>query len=330
MSALAGQSCWIITDGKAGMDVQCIGIAEALGVRYEMKPVKPVGIYRTLAPYGPVDPKERFGSPDTPFAPPFPTLAIATGRASIPYIRALGRRAGHKTYRVVLQDPKTRAGIADLVWVPEHDRRRGPNVMSTLTAPHAFTADKLAALRANLPDWATRLPSPRLTVVLGGKNAVYRFTESDDDRLQAILKSFADLGVSFLVTPSRRTHKRLIAAVETATRGSPRIIWDGTGINPYPEMLAAADLLLVTADSVNMTGEACATGRPVHVFEPSGGSAKFRRFHEALRRHGATRAIPGPLGRIEPWSYTPLDSAASIAAEISQRWMRRKAMLGTQ
>lgn len=330
MRPLAGESCWIITDGKAGMDVQCIGIAEALGVRYEMKRVAPKGIYRTLAPYGPVDPKERFGAPGTPFAPPYPALAIATGRASIPYIRALGRRAGHNTYRVVLQDPKTRAGIADLVWVPEHDRRRGPNVLRTLTAPHAFTAERLSSLRSNLPAWITALPSPRLTVVLGGKNAVYRFTEGDDDRLQAILQSFAGLGVSFLVTPSRRTHKRLITAVETATQGRPRVIWDGQGNNPYPEMLAAADMLLVTADSVNMCGEAAATGRPVYVFEPTGGSPKFRRFHESLRRHGATRPIPGPLGRIEPWSYAPLDSAGFIAAEIAARWARRKKTLGTR
>ena len=326
--ALAGRSCWIITDGKTGMDVQCIGIAEAMRVRYEMKHVTPKGLYGTLAPYGPVDPKERFAAPGTPFAPPFPAVAIATGRASIPYIRALGRRAGLATYRVVLQDPKTRAGIADLIWVPEHDRRRGPNVIRTLTAPHGYSAERLAELRAKLPQWITSLPSPRVTVVLGGKNAVYRFTNADDDRLQRILKSFADLGASFLVTPSRRTHKRLIAAVETATSGRPRIIWDGTGDNPYPAMLAGADLLVVTADSVNMTGEACATGRPVYVFEPSGGSPKFRRFHEALRRHGATRLLSEPLGRIEHWTYAPLDSALTIAAEIEQRWTRRRTTLG--
>ena len=46
------------------------------------------------------------------------------------------------------------------------------------------------------------------------------------------------------------------------------------------------------ADSVNMTGEACATGRPVYVFEPGPGSPKFARFHAALRRHGATRSLP--------------------------------------
>ncbi|MFX8871944.1 ELM1/GtrOC1 family putative glycosyltransferase, partial [Acinetobacter baumannii] len=82
-----------------------------------------------------------------------------------------------------------------------------------------------------------------------------------------------------MVTPSRRTHKGLIQAVETATAGTPRIIWDQTGENPYPQFLAQADMLVVTADSVNMCGEACATGKPVYVFTPSGGSAKFARFH---------------------------------------------------
>ncbi len=29
---LAGARCWLITDGKAGMDVQARGVADALGV----------------------------------------------------------------------------------------------------------------------------------------------------------------------------------------------------------------------------------------------------------------------------------------------------------
>jgi mitochondrial fission protein ELM1 len=35
-------------------------------------------------------------------------------------------------------DPRTGTNSADLIWVPEHDRRRGPNVLSTLTAPHRY------------------------------------------------------------------------------------------------------------------------------------------------------------------------------------------------
>jgi mitochondrial fission protein ELM1 len=77
-----------------------------------------------------------------------------------------------------------------------------------------------------------------------------------------------------------------------------------------------------------MAGEACATGRPVYVLEPEGGSAKFGRFHAALRRHGAARPLPDRLERLETWSYPPLNSAETIASEIARRWLQRRQMLG--
>ena len=62
---------------------------------------------------------------------------------------------------------------------------------------------------------------------------------------------------------------------------------------------------------------------------PEGGSPKFTRFHEALRRHGATRPLPDPFDRLETWSYAPLTSSDAIAAEIARRWVKRRQMLGT-
>lgn len=324
---LAGARGWLITDGKAGMDVQARGVADALGLDYEQKIVQPAGIHKIMAPWGPVARSERFGEPGTRFGPPWPVIAIATGRASIPYIRALRRQAGPATYTVVLQDPKSGPRTADLIWVPAHDRRRGANVMTTPTSPHSFSATRLAELRRKMPPAIAALPAPRIAVILGGKNGVYKFTDDDDRRLAAALRSLAALNVSFMVTPSRRTHGRLVSAVEAATKGAPRIIWDGTGDNPYPQFLAHADALVVTADSVNMTGEACATGRPVYVFEPSAGSAKFRRFHETLRALGATRPLPERVAELPHWDYTPLDSARIIADEIERRWLRRSHML---
>jgi mitochondrial fission protein ELM1 len=324
---LAGLRAWLITDDKAGMQVQVRGVAEALGVEWELKEVAPKGLWRFAAPYGPPDPREGIGTGKL-LEPPWPDIALATGRLSIPYLRALRRMAGPATFTVVLQDPKTSARTADLIWVPEHDRRRGPNVIATLTAPHSFSPEHLAGLGRALPPAIATLPGPRVAVILGGKNAVYKFTEADDDRLEASLASIAQLGASFLITPSRRSHQRLIRAVERATAGSPRFIWDGSGENPYPAFLAHADLFVVTGDSVNMTSEPLATGRPVYVFEPSGGSAKFRRFHEALRRYGATRPLPGEVKSLEGWTYQPLNSAEEIARAIEERVGRRRAMLG--
>jgi len=320
---LAGRSAWILTTGAAGMDVQTRGLADALGVVYEMKPVAPKGIYRALSPWAPVSRSERFGEAGSTFAPPWPDIAIALGRTSVPYLRAL-RRHAPQTFSILMLDTRAGRSAADVIWVPQHDRLRGDNVIVTLTAPHSFTAARLAALRRSMPPEIAALPGPRITVVLGGKNAAYRFRQRDDARFAAALHSLGELGASFMITPSRRTHRRLMDVTDAATRPFARLLWNGEGQNPYPDFLAHADAFIVTADSVNMTGEAAASGRPVLVFFPSGGSAKFRRFHAALEAYGATRPLPNRLAQLPDWTYEPLQSAETIAREIERRWLARR------
>jgi mitochondrial fission protein ELM1 len=224
---------------------------------------------------------------------------------------------------VIIQDPRTGAGSADLIAVPAHDTLTGENVMHTLTAPHGFSQKRLKKLRAKIPKDIAALPAPRVAVVLGGPNSIYAFTEEDSARLGGALASLATLGVSFLITSSRRTPSHALDAVLEATRNAPHIVWDGKSANPYETWLAHGDMFVVTADSINMTGEACASGKPVYVFEPAGGSVKFTRFHESLRQYGATRSLPVTFSQLEKWTYAPLDSASQIAAEIERRWREK-------
>jgi mitochondrial fission protein ELM1 len=323
--ALAGRSAWLITDGKIGMDVQVLGVAEALGLAADLKHVSPRRPWSLLAPWGPPDPTDRVGRPGSRFSAPWPDFALATGRQSIPYIRAIRRLAGPVTFTAIIQNPRTGTRTADLIAVPEHDRVSGENIFISLTAPHRFGPKRLETLRASPPAEIAALPCPRAAVMLGGPNAAYRFDAASLARLTGALASLKRLGTSFLVTGSRRTSTALMNAVILATESAPRLVWDKTTDNPYAAFLANADLLIVTADSVNMTGEACATGRPVYVFEPDGGSAKFTRFHNALRRYGATRPLPVCFDRLEGWRYEPLDSAVLIAREIERRWLARSA-----
>lgn len=327
---LAGARCWIISEAKAGMDTQTCGLADALGVDYDLKRVTLEGLKKVTSPWGRVPSHARFGLPGTEFSPPWPVIAIATGRASIPYLKELRRRAGPGVFTVVLLDPQTGPKTADLIWVPEHDRLRGPNIFTTPTSPHGFSPARLKQLREHVPPAIAALHSPRIAVLLGGKNGSYQFSDADDRRLQSALLSLADLGASFMVTPSRRTHSRLIDVTEAATRTAPRIFWDGTGENPYPEFLAHAEAFVVTADSVNMTGECCASGRPVYVFHPSGGKPKFHRFHAKLEDLHATRRLPEKVDRLPAWSYAPIDATGSIAREIERRWLQRCAWLPPQ
>src|SRR5262249_55716738 len=183
------------------------------------------------------------------------------------YIRALSRWAGARTFTLVLQDPRTGLRTADMIWVPEHDLLRGPNVITTLTAPHSFSQDRLSELRKALPGEIAALPRPRVAILLGGPTRACRYGEADLDRFGRALASVAALNPSFLITPSRRTPMELTNVADAATRSRPRLLWAGGGENPYPSFLAHADVLIVTADSINMTSEACATWRPVYVFQ---------------------------------------------------------------
>ena len=323
---LAGRRAWLVTDGKIGMDVQVQGVADALGLVAQMQHVNPTGLHRLLAPWVPPSSRDGIGT-GGPLSPPWPPIVLATGRLSIPTLRAIRRHAGHATYTVILQDPKTGQNSADLIWVPAHDRLRGANVITTPTAPHSFTQARLAKLRARMPPEIAALPSPRVAVMLGGRSGDYPFSDACHAQFAWGLRSMALLGASFMITPSRRTHPDLLAAVDVATASNPRILWTGEGSNPYPDFLAQADVLITTADSVNMASEAAATGRPVYVFMPAGGTPKFNRFHTALRDSGATRPLPDHLTAFETWDYTPLDAGRQIAVEIERRWLLKRATI---
>lgn len=320
---LQGRTAWLVTDGKAGHEAQAEGVAAALGVAYEFRRVAPDGIARILAPWGPSCRRFR---PEAPW----PAIAIGIGRTAMPSLRLLRSRARAATFTVALQDPRTSASIADLIWVPEHDRRRGINVIATLTPPNRFSDAVLAAARtASDPAMAdARLPAPRVMLAIGGVSKVWRWTQEDIARLAAAVANFAGQGASFLVTPSRRTPDAVVAGIAAALAPFPHALWRGDGDNPYVRYLATADAIVVTADSVSMTGEAVSTGKPVYVFRPSGGSDKFRRFHDALEIRGATRPLL-PETRLDTgWSYAPIRSAEVIAREIERRWSSRARFLG--
>jgi uncharacterized protein len=318
---LAGKRAWIISDGRAGHLAITLGIADALGVEAQIIPVTPRLPFRLMAPWGPGDPR----AIDALLSEPWPAIALGAGRQTVPVIRAVMRRTAGRIYTILGQDPKTGPGSADLIWVPRHDALRGENVVATLVPPHRYSGERLHQLRLDVGVNVSPLCTPRVALFLGGPGGGYDWPSNEIARFADALRDVAAQGVSFMITPSRRTPPQLLAAVDAVTAASPRILWGGQGENPYAAFLAHADAFIVTADSVNMAGEASATGRPVHVFHPRGGRPKFRRYHAELEAYGATRKlVPGADIR-QPWSYEPLDAARTVAAEIERRWRLRQA-----
>ena len=318
----AGTTAWVLASGKAGHEVNCLGIAKALGLDPLLRKVQPRPFFAALAPFGPIDPRDAPQRAKALLAPPFPDIALAAGRITVPYLRRLKRASQRRTFTIFLQDPRSGRGTADVIWVPEHDRLRGENVIATLTSPHPLRPEVLAQARQNPDPRIARLGRPRVALVLGGPSAGHSFGERDIAALAATAAGLVSEGKNLMVTPSRRTPPELVAAIGRAIAAAgpdAAFVWDGTGDNPYVGMLAHADAILVTGDSANMIGEAVATGAPVHVYAPSGGSPKIDHFIDRLVTQGAARRWHGTL---EHWTYRPIDATATIARDIADRYAR--------
>jgi uncharacterized protein len=315
-------SVWVVHDGKIGMANQVIGLAEAVGYPFVEKKLAVRPPWRHLAPQLWPRPLAALGPAGDRLAPPWPDLLIACGRLATAPARAAKRASGGRLFWVQVQDPRFARHEVDLMVVPAHDPARGANVFRTLGAVHRVTAARLAQGAVALAPRLAHLPRPLVAVLLGGDNRVYRLTEARFAGFADQLAALARQGMGIAITPSRRTSAAALRLLRERLAGMPHFLWDGSGDNPYFGMLGLADAVLVTADSVSMVSEAAASGKPVHVVDLDGGSAKFARFHAAMRDAGITRPFTGV---IESWRYPPPDDTARAGEEIRRRLERRLA-----
>jgi mitochondrial fission protein ELM1 len=317
-----GTTAWVLSDGKIGDEVQCFGIAEALGLSPERHLIEPRAPWRWFAPYAPIAPHDGPQRRGSPIAPPFPDILFAAGRQTVPYLRRVRTESRGATFTVFIKDPYTGPETADVIWVPEHDSLRGENVIVT-TTPANRVGRLLGEIRNAPPDSRiAALPHPRVALIVGGNSINHRFTPGDCARLIEIARKLLRDACGLMVSPSRRTPPALLAGLNACFDGNTRaFVWDGTGQNPYAQMLAHADHVIVTSDSVNMMGEAVTTGIPVHVFEPGGGHRKISAYIDRLT---ALRAVRRWSGRLDSWRYDPIDSTPAIARAIAQKYLQAR------
>jgi uncharacterized protein len=307
---------WAISDGRAGLEAQIVGLAEAIGLPFETKIVQPRWPWTMLpvtawpAPFAALRP----GS--SPLTPPWPDLVIGCGWRSIPYMLAIKKLSGGKTLTVQTQDPRIRPDLFDVVVAPEHDRTRGDNVFAILGSPNRVTPEKLSAAAEEWRESFANLPKPRVAVLIGGTSKAYRLTPGRMREIADDLKALQKSGAGLMITTSRRTGSEQIKVLKEVMRDTGAILWTGEGPNPYFGMLGLADAILVTADSTNMITEAATTGKPVHILALLRGSMKFGRFHEALVDRGIVRPFSG---RLEKWTYPPLAETARAAEYIRSK-----------
>lgn len=312
-------TCWVVTDGRAGIEAQALGLAGAIA---RSRPVEILNKQIAVRAPWRYLPRFLWGDPFLKLAPlsaalsaPLPDLWIGCGRLSVPFSIA-AKKKHPSTFVVQLQNPRAPSSRFDLVIAPEHDGLAGENVFSIIGSTMRVLA------------WPRRTDSGsgvrRAAILIGGPNRAFRMSRADAETIGDELRKIAASGVSLSVTTSRRTPPDAAGALEERLRDVAEIFWRADcgekTANPFPDMLRDVDAILVTEDSVNMAAEAAATGAPVFILrlprKPFVSAAKFDAFHRSLSARGASKYFAGALDR---WSYSPLNETERAAEEVVRR-----------
>ena len=139
-------SIWVVSDGRAGIENQALGLAEAV------KRLTPAEITIKHIRWRPVFDRlpsalktaAMLDPASDPIAAPWPDLWIATGRATLPLSTRVKTWSAGKTFVVQTQDPRWANHRYDMIIAPAHDGLSGDNVFEITGSPHRITAERIA------------------------------------------------------------------------------------------------------------------------------------------------------------------------------------------
>ena len=310
---------WGLVDDRAGHTGQVLGVIAKLGQLYTLKNLE----YNLLAEL----PSALLGasllgverSARNRIAPPWPSLVIAAGRRTIPVLRYI-KKHSPSTHTVYLMKPDGFSGM-DLIAAPKHDGLDYRANLVVTTGPlHAVTQETLVSARSTWQSQFSHLPKPWVALCLGGTTKHGRYSASEWTDILKRTQKLVGEG-SLLITTSRRTPQEAVSLCETLVQG-PHLLhrWHHDKDNPYLGILACADAVVVTGDSMSMCAEAAVTGKPVLIASvPRVQPQKYQRFHNSLFEQGLARALASDSSL--DWApNAPLDDAGKVAYEIRARF----------
>lgn len=312
-------SCWVISDGAAGNERQALALAKALDLQPRVLRLSVAQPWAAFAPRLTWAARRALRDQDArPIGPPWPDIAIGCGRRAALLTRCLRGWSKGRCFTVQILDPRVSPSLFDVVVAPRHDRLSASNLIETLGALNSIDDAWLAAGRAHFAELG-QCPAPRTAVLIGASNSAQTLNDAYFEALHRELAGlFERHAGSFLVSASRRTPADRIADLRRRFAAWPGVFWAGPedGENPYPGILAWADRIVVTADSVNMISEACATQVPVHAFAAGPVVGKLADFHQSLTRTGR---LATPAFEVAADS-TPLRETPRVASRILALW----------
>lgn len=316
---------WVLADDRAGNVNQALALAEKLSFGYQLKHLdyNCLGILpNCLLSLWPINVKnnllkswENEGLPD---------LIISSGRRTAAIASYLKHRSNNKTKIVQIMHPNLPLQQFDLIVLPQHDKntKNESNVLRIIGAINNVQAKVLTGgieLRKNYPELGEFI-----AVIIGGNSKNYNFTDENAHELTKILSNLVVSQTnSFFISFSRRTPDRAKAIIKDNMPPSTIIydpIIDKTKPNPYFGMLAEADYIISTADSISMCSEAASTGKPLYIFCPNNfTSYKHLSFIQQLIDLGLAKSLNKYITYLEKYNYIPLNEVTKLSEIVKSR-----------
>lgn len=203
--------------------------------------------------------------------PPFPDLILSAGRPTEAVALWIKKYGNPHVKLVTVGTPWASLDHFDLViTTPQYGLPNHPHVLHNQLPMHTINTENLAAAAKIWQAKLAHLPRPWTSVLVGGASGPY--TLKPEAAMQLAAQADA-LGGSLLVSTSARTPLDVAKTLRNELI-SPHYFhqWSrSSNENPFHGFLALADQFIVTADSISMLSEACATGKPVLLFDTESG-----------------------------------------------------------
>jgi mitochondrial fission protein ELM1 len=319
-----GLCIWALLGARAGDNDQIIALAEALGLPFTIKQLSYNGLHRL----GPRLLRASTASLTAEsrkliLSEPPPDLTISGGHRSVPVVQALRQRSGGRTRSVHVGFPRITPANFDLVIATsQYPAADHPKL---LRIPFALTAAGVLGHPRAADPLLLALPSPRRLLLVGGPNIYWKLDEQAlEARLAALIEDAQRDGGSIIVSTSPRTPPKVEQAMYAALDASPVPTLLAKPKQPpaYPALLAAADSIHVTADSVAMVSDAIWTGKPMALV-PVTANSLGKAVASAM-----SRLRPGkPLYPQDLRSFWRAMAELGIGEDLAQPRISREALL---
>jgi len=305
----------LLTEGYHGMISQVEGLAKALNADFQHRIVRLNWLWNYIPPK--LSPVSRLILKDGQYITENEKfdLVISCGRKSvIPSI--FFKKKNKKVFTIHIQNPKVRFDNFDLIVVPEHDKLKGENIITSKGAIHYITRSEIEKAK---PYLLNKIQNEKIvSLILGGPNKYYNFSNEELTNIfKEIKSSFISQGYKAIIIPSMRTPKRIIdlAINEFLTDG---LVVNSVDKQAYLSSLAIANNIVVTCDSTSMISEAATSGKPIFVahMQPKRNNYRFKRFYKLFRKLGVIKNLGE---KIENWTYDSFNEAERIATIINSR-----------